>query len=152
MDHTEDREDKESLPWMKSNATPGSRPHSLVNWNTVCRPKELGGLAIFDIAKFGHAMMLRWPWYAWTDPSRPCHGTTLPCNAVDMELFRASTEVSIGDGACCLFWHDRWQPRGAPKWRFPELLAITTRRNRAVQKELTNMNWMRALIHLSTAA
>jgi hypothetical protein len=143
---------KRSFIWMKPGATPGSRPHPLVNWSTVCRPKELGGLGVLDIEKFGRALRLRWPWLAWTDPSRPWHGTPLPCDAADMDLFRTSTDVTIGDGTRCLFWHDRWRPGGALKWQFPELFAITTRKNRTVQKELWNRNWMRALVHIATQA
>jgi hypothetical protein len=62
-----------------------------------------------------------------------------------MELFRASTEIFIGDGARCLFWHDRWLPGGALKWQFPDIFAITTRKTRTVQKELTGGNWMCSL-------
>jgi hypothetical protein len=78
-----------SFLWMKPGATPGARPHSLVNWRTVCRPKELGGLGVLDLERFGRAMRLRWLWYAWTDPARPWVGTDHPCDDADMALFFA---------------------------------------------------------------
>jgi hypothetical protein len=142
---------KRGFLWMKPGAAPGSRPHSLVNWSTVCRPKELGGLGIFDIEKFGRALRLRWPWYAWADQARPWQGMTLPCDATDMELFMASTDITIGDGAKCLFWLDRWMPGGAPKLQYPELFAIASRKSRTVLKELQDRNWLRSLFRLSTA-
>jgi hypothetical protein len=141
---------KRGFLWMKPGAASGSRPHSLVNWSTVCRPKELGGLGIFDIEKFGRALRLRWPWYAWADQARPWQGMTLPCDATDMELFRASTDITIGDGAKCLFWHDRWMPGGALKLQYPELFAIASRKS--LLKELQDRNWLRSLFRLSTAA
>jgi hypothetical protein len=94
------------IKWrMKPSAAPGARPHSLVNWTFVCRPKELSGLGIFDIEKFGRARRLRWLWYACTDPSRPWFGSDFPCDVAGMMFFRASTNISIGDGDTSLFWH-----------------------------------------------
>jgi hypothetical protein len=90
---------KRSFLWMKPGAAPESLPHSLVNLSSVCRPKELGGLGIFNIEKFGGAMRLRRPWFAWTDESHPWQGMALACDAGDMDLFRASTDISIGDSA-----------------------------------------------------
>lgn len=143
---------KRGFLWMNPRAVSGSRPHSRVNWSTVCRPKELGSLGVFDInEKFGRALRLRWPWYAWTDQARPWQGIALPCDATDMELFRASTDITIGDGAKCLFWHDRWMPGGALKLQFPELFAIASRKFRTALKELQDRNWLRSLFRLTTA-
>jgi hypothetical protein len=61
--------------------------HCLVNWPTVARPKEWGGLGIPDLDKFGRALRLRWLWLEWTDSSRPWSGTDVPCNREDRLLF-----------------------------------------------------------------
>jgi hypothetical protein len=42
-----------------------------VNWQKVCRRKELGGLGILDLDKFSRALRLRWLWYKWTAPDKP---------------------------------------------------------------------------------
>ena len=92
--------------WQKEDQTQTSGGHSLVNWKTVCRPRRLGGLGIADLERFGRALRLRWPWLQWPDPERPWVGTDLPCDQADMNLFRASTTVTLGDGRKALFWHD----------------------------------------------
>jgi hypothetical protein len=52
---------KRSFLWMKSGAVPGAKPHPLVSWRTISRPKELGGLGVLDLKRFGRAMRLPWP-------------------------------------------------------------------------------------------
>lgn len=70
----------------------------MVNWRKVKRPKKHDGLGVLDLSIFGRALRLRWLWYEWVDPDRPWVGTILPCDAANRQLFRASTEVLIGDG------------------------------------------------------
>jgi hypothetical protein len=97
-------------------------------------------------------MRLRWLWYAWTDPDRPWIGTDNPCDDTYMALFHASTEITLGDGAKCLFWHDHWMLGSALRHQFPDLFTIATRKRRSVQKELHQQNWIRSLARISTMA
>jgi hypothetical protein len=48
--------------------------HYLVNWPTVTRPKDLGGLGVPDLERFGRALRLRWLWQEWTEDSKPWLG------------------------------------------------------------------------------
>jgi hypothetical protein len=83
-----------------------ARGHALVNWKTVCRPKDLGGLGIPDLDRSGHALRLRWLWLQWTDPTLPWSGSKLPCSDADRALFRACTKIELGDGEKTSFWQD----------------------------------------------
>jgi hypothetical protein len=96
-------------------------------------PKELGGLGVPDLDKFGCALRLRWLWQDWTEDSKPWIGMDLPCNDVDRLLFNASTTVTIGDGAKAPFWHNNWLEGEAPKYLAPNLPQLATRKNRTVQ-------------------
>lgn len=107
------------LIWKGDDAENASGGHSLVNWSTVCKPRDLGGLRVMDLMKFGRALRLRWPWFQWTDLDRSWSSTQLPCDATDMELFRAFAVVTIGDGAKTMFWHDNWLQGGALNHKFP---------------------------------
>ncbi|XP_073355531.1 uncharacterized protein [Aegilops tauschii subsp. strangulata] len=79
--------------WQKEDQSQTSRGDSLVNWKTVYCPRHLGGLGIMDLERFSRALRLRWPWLQWTDPERPWVGSKLPCDQVDMNLFRACTSL-----------------------------------------------------------
>jgi hypothetical protein len=47
--------------WAGDDAEHASGGHALVNWKTVCRPKDLGGLGLPDLERSGRALRLRWP-------------------------------------------------------------------------------------------
>jgi hypothetical protein len=66
------------------------------------------GLGLPDIERFGHALRLRWPWLQWTDPERTWAGFKLHYDDANMDLFRAFTKVTIGNGEMASFWHDNW--------------------------------------------
>jgi hypothetical protein len=58
----------------------------------------LGGLDIHDLKRFGRALRLRWCWYQWKDDSKPWQGFALPYDEKDKSLFRASSNITIGNG------------------------------------------------------
>jgi hypothetical protein len=39
----------------------------LVNWPTVSRPKNIGGLGVVDLERFARALRIRWMWFQWRD-------------------------------------------------------------------------------------
>lgn len=119
--------------------------HCLVNWPTVTRPKDLGGLGVPDLDKFGRALRLRWLWQEWVEDSKPWLGFELPCNDVDRLLFNASIIITVGDGAKTRFWHHNWLDGVAPRYLAPNLFRLVSRKNRTVQQELINNNWVRSL-------
>ncbi|PNT75534.1 hypothetical protein BRADI_1g34168v3 [Brachypodium distachyon] len=81
----------------------------------------------------------------------PWKGLPTPYGLEEMALFRASTHIVLGAGKKALFWHDAWLLDGStPRDRWPGLFAIASRKNRTVQKELTNRNWVRALLRIDT--
>jgi hypothetical protein len=75
----------------------------LVKWSLLCKPKELGGLGIHDLNRFGRVLHQWWFWYQWTDDSKPWQGLTLPCDEQDKALFQASTEINLGNRKKAVF-------------------------------------------------
>jgi hypothetical protein len=54
-----------SILWKgEENANGG---HCLVNWPTVSKPKEFGGLGMSDLDKVRRVLCLRWLWQDWVD-------------------------------------------------------------------------------------
>jgi hypothetical protein len=94
--------------------------YCLVNWPTVNRPKDLGGLGVLDLDKFGRALRLRWLWREWSTDNKPWSGLEVSCPKMDCLLFNASTTVTIGNGKKARFWHHAWLDGEAP--RNPELV------------------------------
>ena len=86
-----------------------------VNWATVCRPKHLGGFSVLDLDKFARALRLRWLWYECKEMDKLWVGKGNPCDKVDINLFYASTIISIGNGAIAPFWDSPWLNGKKPK-------------------------------------
>ena len=79
-----------------------------VAWEVVCRPKELGGLGIIDLRRFGLALRLRWEWVRKVDPNRTWIDLPTTTDTTTRALFRAATMMVVGDGTSTLFWQDSW--------------------------------------------
>jgi hypothetical protein len=72
--------------------------HCKVAWSRICRPRELGGLGIVDLDRFGTALRLKWLWLERTTLDKPWIGMPVPCSLADRQLFAAASSVTVGDG------------------------------------------------------
>jgi hypothetical protein len=75
-------------------------------------PKQLGGMGLPDLDRFGHALHLQWLWQEWGDDPKPCMGTQVLCNDIDCPMYNASTTITIGNGNRARFWNHSWLERG----------------------------------------
>ena len=112
-----------------------------VNWESVCKPKEFGGLGILNLKKFATALRLRWLWFEWSAEPKPWSGLGNPCSARDHDIFAAATNVTVGDGEKALFWESSWLNGRRPKDFAPLVFDIAKKRNCTVRKALTNDFW-----------
>lgn len=117
--------------------------HCLVNWSVTCLPKNKGGLGILDLERFARALRLRWLWFRWRCKDKAWTGLQLPCDRTDVDLFHASTTVTIGDGKLADFWRSSWIEGQAPRNIAPSLYKKATRKNITVYKALRNSSWIR---------
>jgi hypothetical protein len=107
-----------SFLWKGEENTNGG--HSLVNWPTICRPKDLGGLVVSDLERFGRTLRLRWLWQEWGQDPKPWVGLGVPCKDTGKLLFNSSTTVTIGNGNKARFL----APQLA-RWRGTQVLSAT---------------------------
>lgn len=117
---------------------------SLVNWQGVCKPKNLGGLGILNLEKFARALRLRRLWFSWKDDSKPWINMDLPYE-LDRCLCRAGTKITIGDGSKILFWADNWLDGQCPKDISPAIFRLAKRKRNCLKVELQNNHWLAML-------
>ena len=105
-----------------------------------------------DLNRFGRALRLCWLWQEWVEDSKPWIGSELPYTDVDRLLFNSSINITLGDGAETRFWHHNWLEGEAPRYLALNLFRLVSMRNRTVQQELRNNNWMCLLRRKITSA
>ena len=124
--------------------------HSLVNWQTSCRPKIKGGLGILDLERFARALRLRWLWFQWTQKERAWNKLDVPCDERDRDLFAASTVVTLGDGKTANFWSSSWLSGMTAKNVAPNLFKKAKRKRITVHKALQNNKWISHITPISS--
>ncbi|KAM0921177.1 hypothetical protein ACQ4PT_007069 [Festuca glaucescens] len=82
--------------------------HCLVAWPTVCQPKRIGGLGLHNLKMLNAALRAKWIWASRTDLDRPWVGLQIPTNQLALDIFNASTAITVGTGSAILFWQDPW--------------------------------------------
>ena len=130
---------RKSFLWAASEAVPGGR--CLVNWTTVCMPKDIGGLGIPNLALQSQALRLRWLWQQATDPSKPWHGLPIPVDDTTRNIFRVSTRIIIHSGNSS-FWHNNWLSSDTLSHQFSSLFKHSRQRKISVRNALTAGGWI----------
>uniref|UniRef100_J3L0J0 CCHC-type domain-containing protein n=1 Tax=Oryza brachyantha TaxID=4533 RepID=J3L0J0_ORYBR len=118
---------------------------SLVNWHTVCRR-----LGILDLEKFARALRIRWLWMRWTDDSKPWVQFEIPCDEMDKILFKAATEIILGDGRKAQFWSDNWLQNRSLQTLAPNLYRLAKRKQTSVHSTMENNSWLSSLRQLTS--
>jgi hypothetical protein len=131
---------KRAFLWSVKETTTGAK--CKVNWEKVCRPKNLGGLGVIHLEKFATALRLRWPWLEWKDPSKIWVGSGNPCSDHDMEIFYAATTITLGNGKKTPFWFAPWLEGRKPIDIASLIFAISKRKNWKVSQALCEDAWV----------
>ena len=123
--------------------------HSLVAWEKVCSPLEMGGLGVRKLVHFNQALLGKLLWrfgqegtHLWrrviatkygerqggwnTKDCRKAHGCGLWRGINDgWEKFSTHLALVVGDGSRILFWHDRWVGDTSLKMLYLQLYACS---------------------------
>jgi hypothetical protein len=113
-----------------------------VNWEVVCRPKNLGGLGVLNSEFFARALRLRWSWQERKEPTKIWVGLGNPCNDTDMDLFYPSTTINLGNGKKTPFCSAPWLHGSKLIYIAHLIYQISTRKNWNVKKVLLNNGWI----------
>jgi hypothetical protein len=137
--------DKIGRPFLWEGTDNAAGEKCKVNWDAMCRPKELGGLGVLHIPKFAPALRLRWPWYEWTNTSKTLVRMGNPCDAADIDLLYASMTISVGNGRRGPFWDSAWLVDQRLKIVAPLIYEASRRKNWSVHDALQDEAWIRQI-------
>ena len=140
------------------------RKHHWVNWPTVCRPKQQGGLGVINTKLFNIALMAKWIWRLFTDNNsqslwakllqakyQGLDGFLLSNPAYDsqfwhnlhkiVDAFKLGAKFKLGNDNRILFWSDWWTGPSPIKQRSPRLFDMCSSPNLLVAQALTQDGW-----------
>lgn len=145
---------------------------SLVNWETVCTPKDKGGLGVLDLRLFNLALMAKWWWRfqfdsqrLWAqlvkffyyknnvfwefqeEPPRICsHFWKGVLKAV--KAFRIGARFICANGLKIHFWSDLWIGEQPLRLAFPSLYEIALNKEGSIASQRQDGAWNLAFTHL----
>lgn len=132
--------DKTRRKFLWHGAQEQQKGYNLVNWESVCEPKKIGGLGVLDLGRFNEALLLKWLWWWFQPEHRLCkplfretaaieHGIpqALVFTLITGEIrnfFNVSTKWIPGDGTIIRLWEHNWG-FGAIKISLPNLYTFS---------------------------
>jgi hypothetical protein len=121
------------------------RKYHMVDWATICKPKEVGGLGILNTKLMNIALMLKWIWKLyqnaeglWADLIRAKYLGDRDLFARDVPIrgsqfwnaihkikwyFKLGAKHKVRNGKRTYFWLDWWSGPGPFRARFPRLFS-----------------------------
>ena len=78
----------------------------------------------------------------WKDPSKLWIGLGNPCSEMDMNLFYASTVITLGNGGKTPFWDAPWLGGKRPKDIAPLIFAACKRKKWCVREAMRDKAWV----------
>jgi hypothetical protein len=88
---------------------------------------------------------LRWQWFQCTDQRKPWSHMQIQQSASEIALFKACTDITVGNGQKVEFWQDRWVDGKAPKELAPDLYKLAPRKQGTVAQAMAGGRWKRGL-------
>jgi hypothetical protein len=81
-----------------SAAVQAKRGSCVVAWDTICKPKGLGGIGIKNLQLFNHALRMRWRWLSMSGADKPWQGLDFELHEDAEKMFRSCTKLVVGNG------------------------------------------------------
>lgn len=138
---------------------------SLVKWEEVCKPRQMGGLGILDLRVFNTALLAKWWWQLIKEPYRPWASLILnlscrhqhiwsfsPSNAPTSPFWKGITKagrafgfgakIICGNGIGVRFWKDFWIGDKPLAIAYPSLFEIALDKDCMVDSQIEDGRWV----------
>jgi hypothetical protein len=139
------------------------RKYHMVDWASVCKPREVGGLGIINTKFMNIALMLKWIWKIYQNeeglwavllrakylgdhdlfsPAVPTKGSQF-WNAIQKIkwYFKMGAKHQVNNGRRTYFWLDWWTGTGPLRFTFPRLFACCDNHFATVQGVRSSGGW-----------
>ncbi|OMO79278.1 hypothetical protein CCACVL1_13790 [Corchorus capsularis] len=91
-----------------------------INWNQVCKPKEIGGLDIVDLDLNNRGLLKKWVWRFGNERN----SLWRMCNLILLLYISYGMTIIVGDGKNIKFWSDHWIGDSPLKLIFPRIFSL----------------------------
>jgi hypothetical protein len=103
-----------------------------------------------ELERFNGALQLRWQWFKWKNPKKPWSKMTVPLSATEVELFRACTNITLGDWRHHELMARSMATRAGTERDSSDNAEIFVEKKHFVAQAVMDRKWMKGLQRIST--